>query len=197
MKEFILYSNSFELHELALAEKKLENKEVVLCKTFSEKELSELKEKIKKQKFSVKFFACHLLVKSNSKELNKFKNKTDFIGVLGGNVSVNKFAVSSKKIDFLLAPCNEGRLTFDTAIARTARENKTEILIPFSQFLNSSYSKRVSLTKNYSFMLKLSKKFKLNTRVVSFAKDFSELRSIEDLESFKKFLEKKFESAVR
>ncbi len=196
MKDFVFYSSEFNLSELAEKETQLENHEVVLCKNFSEKELQELKEKTRKEKFSVKFFFCHLLFKSDSKEINKFKNKADFIGVFGGNVSLNKFAVSNKKIDFLFAPCSEGKLTFDTAIARIAKENSTEILIPFSSFLNAVHSKRVSLAKNYSFMLKLSSKFKLNVLVVSFAKNFFELRSVKELEAFKSFLEKKFEKII-
>ena len=128
------------------------------------------------------------------KELNKFRNKTDFIAVLGGNVSSNSFAASSKKIDFLIKPCIEGRLSFDTAIARTAKENQTELIIPFSQFLENSG--KTSLARNYSFCLKIANKFKLNPKVVSFAKNINGLRSLNDLEYFKKFLEKKFESVV-
>ncbi len=196
MQDFVFYSNKFNLNDLAEKEKSLGNNEVVLCKNFSDAELAELKNKLK-EKFSVKFFTCFLLLKMNSKELNKFKNKTDFIGVLGGNVSINKFAVTDKRIDFLIKPCIEGRLSFDTAIARIAKENSTEILIPFSQFLNSGYSSRVSLTKNYVFCLKIAKKFKLNYSVISFAGNLNELRSLKDLQSFKNFLEKKFESALK
>jgi len=196
MKDFVLYSVKFDLHELAEAQKSLGNNEVVLCRNFTEKELAELKEKLKKEKFPVRFFTCYLLYKSSSKELNKFKGKADFIGVVGGAVSVNKFAVSSRQIDFLFAPCSYGRLTFDTAIARTAKQNKTEILIPFLQFLDAGHSSMVSLSKNYSFMLKLARKFKLNVSVVSFAGNLAELRSMEDLKAFKSFLERKFEKII-
>ncbi len=188
MQDFIFYSNEFDLIKLAETEKSLGNKEIVLCRNFSDKDLIELKEKINSNKFPVKFFTCHLLLKSDSKELNKFKNKTDFIGVLGGNPLLNSFAVSNKRIDFLFKPCMEGRLSFDTGIARIAKQNKTEIIIPFSQFFNS----KTSLIRNYVFCLKIMKKFKLNVKVVSFGKTLNELRSVKDLESFKNFLEKKY-----
>ncbi len=195
MQDFIFYSEKFDLKQLAEKEKQLGNAEVVLCRNFSEKELNELKKELEEKKFSVKFFTCHLLLKANSKELNVFKNRTDFVGVLGGNVFLNNFAVSNKKIDFLFKPCVEGRLSFDTATARIAKENKTQILIPFSQFLKKDYL-NISLLRNYSFSLKLMKKFKLNARVISFASNISELRSLKDLESFKGFLEKKYEKVV-
>lgn len=197
MQDFVFYSKEFDLIKLAETEKNLGSKEVVLCRNFSEKELTELKlpfsekgklPKTNEKKFPVKFFTCHLLVKADSRELNKFKNKTDFIGVLGGTPLLNSFAVSNKKIDFLFKPCLEGRLSFDTGIARTAKQNKTKIIIPFSQFFDS----KTSLIRNYAFCLKLMKKFKLNVKVVSFAKTINDLRSVKDLESFKLFLEKKY-----
>jgi len=190
--DFVFYSEEFNLIELAETEKLLGNTEVVLCSNFSEKQLSELKEKLN-QKFPVKFLTCFLLLKNDSMQLNKFKNKTDFTAVLGGNPNLNNFAVSNKKTDFLIKPCVEGRLVFDTAIARTAKENNTKIIIPFSQFLNINPSKRVSLIKNYSFCLKITKKFKLNPEVVSFAQSVKELRSVKNLEEFKAFLEKKYQ----
>ncbi|MBU2475978.1 hypothetical protein KKG83_00745 [Candidatus Micrarchaeota archaeon] len=196
MQDFVFYSKEFFLEKLAEKEKMLGNNEVVLCRNFTEKELIELKKQLGETKFPVKFFSCFLLLNSNSKELNKFKNKTDFIGVLGGSVQLNNFAVSSK-IDFLIQPCVEGRLVFDTATARLAKENNTKILIPFSQFLHANETKKVSLGKNYCFFLKIAKKFKLNPRVISFAAKEKELRSVKDLQAFKGFLEKKFESVIK
>ncbi|MFH1895390.1 MAG: RNase P subunit p30 family protein [archaeon] len=195
MQDIVFYSSEFNLSELAEKQKLLGNTEVVLCRNFSDKELNELKEKLK-QSFPVKFFSCYLMLKNDSRELNSFKNKTDFIAVLGGNPCINNFAVSSKKIDFLIRPCAEGRLVFDTALARLSKENNTKIIIPFSQFLGADSHKRISLTKNYAFLLKIAKKFKLNPGIVSFAESINELRSVEELQEFKKFLEKKFEQVT-
>jgi RNase P/RNase MRP subunit p30 len=194
VRDIVFYSGKFSaLKQLAETQKLLGNNEVVLCSNFSAKGLQELKSELNKENFAVKFFSCYLLLNSSSKELNKFKYKTDFIAVLGGSIALNNFAVSNKKIDFLLRPCLQGRFSFDTALIKKAKDNKTEIVVPFSQFLHSSQADRISLTKNYSFLLKIAKKFKLHLRIASFAQTLNELRSVNDLEEFKKFLEKKFE----
>lgn len=173
----------FELKKIAEIEGKLGNGTTILAKNFSsEKELSELKEKIKKIEYD--FRLCHLMLSPEPRELNKFRGKTEFIAVLGGNVTLNKFAVSTKGIDFLLQPCNEGPLTFDTAIAQTAVDNRIPIAFCFSQFLESEGAKRSSLFRNYFFTAKLLQKFKLNCLVFSGAKYCEQTRSIKNLSCF-------------
>jgi len=168
----------FDLKAIAETESMLGNSAVILAKNFSsEKELKELKEKIEREKFD--FRPCHLITALEPKELNKFKGKA-LVAVLGGNVTLNKFAVSTKGIDFLLQPCTEGPLSFDTAIAQTAEDNGIPIAFTFRQFLEMEGMKRSFLFRNYSFTVRLIKKFKLDCLIFSGAKFYDQMRSIKD-----------------
>ncbi|MEW6294927.1 MAG: RNase P subunit p30 family protein [Candidatus Diapherotrites archaeon] len=182
MFDLVFFSERIsDLKAIAETESRLGNNTVILAKNFhSEKELNELKEKIKGINF--KFKLCHLITAPEPKELNKFKGKA-LVAVLGGNVTLNKFAVSTKGIDFLLQPCNEGQLSFDTAIAQTAADNGIPIAFAFSQFLEMEGVRRRALFRNYSFTSRLIRKFKLECMMFSGAKGLGQMRSIKDLTS--------------
>ncbi|MDO8538179.1 MAG: RNase P subunit p30 family protein [archaeon] len=187
MNDLVFYHNSLNLNELIQTAKSLNTKTIILAKNFhSIKEAEELKKKLASFKFDFKL--CHLMLSSNSKQLSQFKNKTDFVAVLGGNVELNKFAVSSKQIDFLLAPVTFGRLSVDTAIARIAAENEKIVIFLFSDFLNSFGLKRMQLFRNAFFSMKLFKKFKVSASIFSGAEYSDELRAVEDLSVFLELL---------
>ena len=187
MNDLVFYHNSLNLNELIQIAKSLNTKTIILAKNFhSIKEAEDLRKKVSSYKFDFKL--CHLMLSSNSKQLSQFKNKVEFVAVLGGNVELNKFAVSSKQIDFLLAPITFGRLSVDTAIARIAAENDKRIIFLFSDFLNSFGLKRMQLFRNAFFSMKLFKKFKVTSSIFSGAEYLDELRSLEDLSVFLELL---------
>ncbi|MFH1544846.1 MAG: RNase P subunit p30 family protein [archaeon] len=179
-----------DLKELIDLEKRIGNKGVILAKKFSsEKEAKELKEKTEKtiKELKIKGFdlkLAHLITKTDAKETRKFKGKIDLIAVEGGDVTINKFAVSTAGINLLLNPYKEGKLSFDTAIARIASENKVAVGITFSHFLQSRGFNRINSFKNYSFIVKLIQKFKIPVNVFSGATELNEIRSIKDLNAF-------------
>ena len=163
--------------------RKLKEKEITLAQHFnSEKELAELKQKAKRENLAIKF--CHVLEKADALELKDFREKTDFLAVFGGNVAVNKFAASSKQIDFLLQPVGTQKLEFDSAIANTAKENGVAIAILFSDFLNASQYDRISLFRNYFLLAKICKRAKAELVVFSGARSMQEMRASMDLDSF-------------
>ena len=183
MNDLVFYNNSLNLNELIQTAKSLNTKTIILAKNFhSIKEAEELQKKLSVYKFDFKL--CHLMLSSNPKQLNQFKNKIELVAVLGGNPELNKFAVSSKQIDFLLAPVTFGRLSVDTAIARTAAENEKLVVFLFSDFLNFQGMKRMQLFRNAFFSMKLFKKFKVSTAIFSGAEYVDELRAVEDLSVF-------------
>jgi len=187
MKDLVFYNNSLDLNELIKTAKALDTNSIILCKNFhSLKELDELRKKLSSLKFD--FQLCHVMLSTNSRQLNQFKNKAEFIAVFGGNPELNKFAVSSKQIDFLLSPVSFGRLSIDTAIARTAAENNSKIVFIFADFLNSFGLKRMQLFKNSFFCMKLLKKFKCTPSIVSGAERIEEMRSMHDLPAFLELL---------
>jgi len=187
--DLVFLTESFnDLKQIKELSAKLGNNSVILAKNFSsEKELLEWKEKAKNlsgEKF--KFAFCHLISKPDSKELGKI-NSAEFFAVFGGTIQSNKFAVSSKKIDFLLSPCGNEKLSFDTGIAQDAKDKGTIIGICFSQFLEANSFSRTILMKNYSFTSKILQKYALPCSVFSGAKSLNQLRSAEDLVSMLAF----------
>ncbi len=127
---------------------------------------------------------CLLLDKADPRLVQRFRGKADFLAVRGGDVQLNKFAVSTKGIDFLLMPCDSGKLSFDTAHARLAAENGVPVAISFADFLRAQGRKRSLLLKNYFMVVKLLKKFRANALFFSGASKPEELRAVEDLAAF-------------
>ncbi len=127
---------------------------------------------------------CLLLDKADPRLVQRFRGKADFLAVRGGDVQLNKFAVSTKGIDFLLMPCDSGKLSFDTAHARLAAENNVPVAISFADFLRCGGRKRSLLLKNYLMVVKLLKKFRANALFFSGASKPEELRAVEDLAAF-------------
>lgn len=131
---------------------------------------------------------CLLLDKPDSRAVQRFRGKADFIAVRGGNPMLNKFAVSTKGVDFLLMPCDAGKLSFDTAIARLSAENNVPIAVSFADFLRCGKQKRSLLLKNYFMVVKLMKKFRANALFFSGAGKAEELRAVKDLAAFASLL---------
>ena len=162
----------------------------IIARSFkSEGELSELNSKIKKfNGKTITFKTCHIIEKPDMKQIQKFRGKTDFIAVRGGTPEMNKFALSHKGVNFLLQPCISGKLGFDTALARTAKENKVPVAVPFSQFLNSRGRERSMLFKNYLMAVKIMRRFKVPVMFFSCARNGNELRAPENFTSFAQIL---------
>lgn len=173
------------LNELKLTAKKLGTEEVIASKNFRKdefKEISLLLDKFRDNSFSFK--TCHLLEKPDSQETKKFSQIADFVAVKGKNISLNKFAVQTKQVDFLLHPLTTGKPEFDTAIAREASQNKVGIAFLFSEFLSLHGFRRSMMLKNCLFVSKLMQKFKANAFFFSGGGEISEMRSPEDMLSF-------------
>ncbi len=181
----LIYAENFPLKEAVSAAKKLGIKRLILAKHFSpEKELTGLKKEASAIKFPFSF--CHLA--ENPKEVNSFKGKADFLAIVGGDVSSNKFAVSNKQVDFLLEPVSPGRLTVDTGLCRTAKDNSKPLAFTLSRYLNASRGERVGLFRNGFFSVKLLKKFRVNALFFSGAGKKEEMRSAEELKAFARLL---------
>ena len=127
---------------------------------------------------------CLVLDKPDQRAVQRFRGKADFLAVRGGPVEANKFAVSTKGVDFLLMPCDSGKLSFDTAIARLSAENNVPVAVCFSDFLRCNGRKRSLLLKNYFMVVKLMKKFRANALFFSGASKPEELRAVKDLAAF-------------
>ncbi len=182
--DMVFYDNLPELRQYA---KLLGINAIIIAQNFkSLRDIDALRAEIKKSKFP--FYICHLLGGPDQNDAKLFRGKADFIAVVGGSANTNKFAVSSNFVDFVIAPVGYGKNEFDTAIARIAFDNQKPIAIPFAQFLNCSGFQRSMLFKNYLFVVKIMKKFRINALFFSGAKKESELRATKDFASFANLL---------
>ncbi|MFH1586959.1 MAG: RNase P subunit p30 family protein [Candidatus Diapherotrites archaeon] len=175
MLDLIQFSELKEIEKYSLL---LGNDSVIVC-TSSEKELSELNKNIRKSKFQ--FRSCFILRENDMKQLRKAKSKSDMVAVYGGTPEMNKFAASHKEVDLLINAVDSGKLSFDTAIARTLKDNKVCFGILFSGFLNVRGKNAALFWKNYFLAVKMLKKFRVNFCLFSGAKEKDEIRSVEDL----------------
>lgn len=175
-----------DLRELSKYAELLDTDVYIIAKNFkSQNEVSELREKIKKQiSGRCMFEICHVVEKPNPNELRKFKQSADFVAAIGGTAEMNGFAAVHKEIDFLMQPCNAEKFSFDTAIARGLAERNTAVAFPFSQFLNARPKERSLIFKNYIFAAKIMRKFKVNALFFSCAGNKWDLRCAKDFSAF-------------
>ncbi len=134
------------------------------------------------------FRSCFLLKKSDEKALQKFRGKTDFTAILGGNPGINKFASSSKQVDFLVAPCTPEKSSIDTAIMRTAKENNVSIAVPLNTFDKLTAFQESQLFRHYLLVAKLCKRFRVKCFPFSAAARVEELKTAGALLDFGKAL---------
>jgi RNase P/RNase MRP subunit p30 len=179
--DLVVLEKDSDLNELLTYSKKIENNKLVVAKTFtSRQEILELRKKLDSKNHLI----CFLVKEPDNRNIKRFRSLVDLVAVLGGNISLNKFALTNKFVDFLLQPSLAGRLAFDASNARIAGEKKKPVAFLFNSFLNLKGMKRVSLFRNNFFTVKLMKKFKVNALVFSGARNASEVRSVKDLKSF-------------
>jgi RNase P/RNase MRP subunit p30 len=134
---------------------------------------------------------CLLLEKPDSALLKKMGNSVDFVAALGGTPKANRFAVSTRGIDFLIMPAGIERNAFDIALARVAAENNVEVAASFSEFLRADSRERARLMKEYSMVARLCAKRKAKFSIFSCARNEFEMRSPKELEAFAALLQRK------
>ncbi len=170
MIDLVFFDDLKVLQDMA---RELEISTFVIAKCFSLKELNELKKRIREQEFDFK--TCMLIDSIDYKKLNFFKNKVDFVAVLGGSIELNKFAVQRKEVNLLINPVNEFKPTVDTAIVRESLEKNTPIVFSSTYFNSLTKLKKAYFFKNALTTIKLINKFKSNALFFSCARKKSEL----------------------
>lgn len=196
MLDLIFYSNAAELERIRARALELGTTKLLLAKNFSLNELKQLKKDLVGEK-KVKHYFCHVLEKDDSRELKRFLGSVDFLAVQGKNMKLNKFAVSQKKVDFLLQPFAWKKMEFDTAIARLAHDNDVKIVFLFNEFSERQGFQKSLVLKNAFLCVKLLKKFKAKALFFSGAKNAFQLRSPKDLQSLAVLLGFTLEQAKR
>jgi RNase P/RNase MRP subunit p30 len=176
--DLVLFSDLNAIEEVAV----FTGNEIIVAGDFSEKQLSELRQQSNDMQHNFRF--CKVLTQPDHKQLQHFRNKADFIAADGKDMQMNKFACSTKGIDFLLQPFDEGKLYFDVSMARLAAANNVKIAFLFSNFLSASGPRLSLMLKNAAIVNRLVKRARAQQVIFSGAANKWELRSKENLDEF-------------
>ena len=142
-------------------------------------------------------FICKLVSKKDHAEIQKFRNISDFIAVLGSSPEICAWAANSKGVDLLLQPFNSEKCFLDLQTTNVLRDKGVSVAFLFSEFLDCDGLRQSQLLKNASSALKLCEKAGSNVLFFSGAKNAKNLRAVKDLSSFAVMLGMKKEAALR
>ncbi len=163
--------------ELESAKKRFGISSFIVAKEFkSIAELEHLKKSLPKS-----YKTCFVLKRKDEKALRTFFHRTDFVAVIGGNISMNRFAVENKMVDFLVAPCTIERANIDAPLLNTAEQNGVSVVVPFNAIFSLSPFRQAQLLKHYFVLAKLCKRYRVKCFVFSLAEKISELKSPAEL----------------
>ena len=124
-----------------------------------------------------------------SDRAKSIRRLVEIIAVKGGNLELNRAAVSNRYVDVLISPWH-GRedAGFDYVMAKLAKENEVAIGFDFSEILHKSKSERAKILSRMLDVAKLVKKYKLDFLIFSGARSCYDLRSPSEFRSFGRIL---------
>ena len=112
----------------------------------------------------------------------KFRNKTKFISVLGGDLGINRAACENRQIDVLSRPYLKQRTCgINQVLAKEAYKNDVAIELCFNDILSSYLSYRSKVMAHFREIIKLHKKFKFPLIISSGSSFLWDIRSPRDI----------------
>jgi len=118
-------------------------------------------------------------VRKNSR---KFRDKTKFISVFGGNSKINRIACENIQIDVLSRPYFK-RIDcgINHVLAKEAFKNNVAIELCFNDILSSYLSYRARILSHFREIIKLHKKFKFPLVITTGSSSIFDIRSPRDI----------------
>lgn len=121
------------------------------------------------------------------KLVNKFRNKTNCITVIGGDLKINRAVCENIKIDVLSRPyLKRYDSGLNQVLSKLAVENNVAIELSFKDILNSYLSGRSKILSNFRDIYTLYRKFKFPLIITLNAKSVFDIRSVRDIQAFLK-----------
>ncbi|MCL2687502.1 MAG: ribonuclease P subunit P30 [Methanobrevibacter sp.] len=119
----------------------------------------------------------------------KFRDKTKFISVLGGDLVINRSACENIRVDMLSRPYYKQRTCgINHVLAKEAYKNNVAIELCFNDILSSYLSYRSKIMAHFREIIKLHKKFKFPLVITTGASSFWDIRSPRDISAIFKYL---------
>ena len=129
------------------------------------------------------------ILTTNSNELrkiiNKYRNKSNYISCLGGDLKINRAVCENHRIDVLSRPYYKRRDSgMNHVLAKEAKRNNVTIELCFRDILNNHLRYRANVISSFKEILKFHRKFKFPLILTTDSKSIYDVRSTRDVVSF-------------
>ena len=129
------------------------------------------------------------ILNANSNEIrkiiNKYRNKSNYISCLGGDLKINRAVCENHRIDVLSRPYYKRRDSgMNHVLAKEAKRNNVAIELCFRDILNNHLRYRANVISSFKEILMFHRKFKFPLILTTDSKSVYDVRSTRDIVSF-------------
>ena len=129
------------------------------------------------------------ILNANSNEIrkivNKYRDKTNYISCLGGDLKINRSVCENPKIDVLSRPYYKRRDSgMNHVLAKEAARNNVAIELCFKDILNNYLRYRANVISSFKEILMFHRKFKFPLILTTDSKSIYDVRSTKDIMTF-------------
>ena len=129
------------------------------------------------------------ILNANSNEIrkiiNRYRNKSNYISCLGGDLKINRSVCENHRIDVLSRPYYKRRDSgMNHVLAKEAKRNNVAIELCFRDILNNHLRYRANVISSFKEILKFHRKFKFPLILTTDSKSIYDVRSTRDIVSF-------------
>lgn len=186
---FIWFKNQQEFSEIIELAKNFGYKNVVGIVEYSKNlRFSEIEKKIKEigKKIGINtYFGVLLKTKKEIKESKRFRRKVDLIIVDGGDLVINRIAVETHTVDFLLNPeKNRKDPGFNHIFGKVAARNEIGVLINFSYVSKLQGKKLTKEIENLRTIIRIWERYKFPLAISACCENKNDLKHPKILASF-------------
>ena len=129
------------------------------------------------------------ILNANSNEIRKiikrYRNKSNYISCLGGDLKVNRSVCENHRIDVLSRPYYKRRDSgMNHVLAKEAQRNNVAIELCFRDILNNHRRYRANVISSFKEILMFHRKFKFPLILTTDSKSIYDVRSTRDIVAF-------------
>ena len=129
------------------------------------------------------------ILNANSNEVrkivNKYRDKSNYISCLGGDLKINRSVCENPKIDVLSRPYYKRRDSgMNHVLAKEAARNNVAIELCFRDILNNHLRYRANVISSFKEILMFHRKFKFPLILTTDSKSIYDVRSTRDIVTF-------------
>ena len=129
------------------------------------------------------------ILNANSNEIrkiiNKYRDKSNYISCLGGDLKINRSVCENYRIDVLSRPYYKRRDSgMNHVLAKEAAKNNVAIELCFRDILNNHLKYRANVISSFKEILMFHRKFKFPLILTTDSKSLYDVRSTRDMVAF-------------